>query len=91
MKKISGNLTYDIAIAIEKHEETSPIAKKVVEMINKGPKELELIHIYIGTIEALFTTIKTLEAENIKLKEAMTHPLVLNALIADKEKENLQD
>lgn len=86
IKIISGNLEYDLAKAIEKYETRSPIAKHLIDMINKKPKPIELIHIYVGTIDALFELILNLQKSNADLKEALTHPLVLEALKKDAAK-----
>ena len=87
MKKISGNLEYDLAVAIERFEDKSPIAARLVAMINQNPKPLEMIHIFVGTIDALFTTIIELEKQNKKLTDALTHPLILDALKVDADKQ----
>jgi len=86
VKGISGNLEYDLAVAISKYEEESPIAAKVIEMVNGKLSQIDLINLYVGTIDALFVHIKTLEKENLHYRDVLNHPLFLNALIADRKK-----
>lgn len=83
INRISGNLEYDLAVAIEKFENQSPIAAKLIKMLNSKPSSVEMIHIYVGTIDALFTTILNNQREIRQLKDALTHPLVLEALKKD--------
>lgn len=83
INRVSGNLEYDLAVAIEKFETQSPIAARLIQMLNSKPSSVEMIHIYVGTIDALFTTILNNQREIRQLKDALTHPLVLDALKKD--------
>jgi len=85
INRISGNLEYDLAVAIEKFENQSPVAAEIIKMLNSKPSPIDIIHIYVGTIDALFTTIANNQKEIRQLKDALTHPLVLEALKKDAE------
>lgn len=83
---ISGNLEYDLAIVIERYEDKEQIAKSLIDMLNQKMSSAQRIQIYIGMLEALFQTVIDLRQDNQKLKDALTHPIILDALKADKNK-----
>ena len=86
--RITGNLEKDIAFVIEKYESKTQLAAHVINMINQDLKPIDLIHLYVGTVDALFSTMLSVQEENAKLKLALTHPLVVNAMIEDVQRLN---